>query len=329
MRAVHAKAGKYLIIRSFLDNFRSLGITSQSCALSHVGRDAISQCGYNNHTTQNGVTTMKSAISLIACAFLLGGCLETTSNDEKKDETEILEINVDPVAPMLLNSIGGLSQDYWTCTAASGDFESVFLEDGTGLYFEGETGNILNVSAQTSPFSWSENPNGVIRLQIESSESLVELQKFNFSSMFEFTVDSYEDGVFNEQNRCELIQLEVSPPLPELEADDFVTAANLQAEDAGRFFWGCVVENERVAFIFFADATGIFVFNDENGEAGVLQIADWQLNASTIEARAVTDTGGSVNLQLGNIQNGEGSFTADLTIATDSLGSTSCQLTES
>ena len=278
---------------------------------------------------RTGVTTMKSAISLIACAFLLGGCLETTSPDQKKDDIKKQEIDVAPVAAMLLNSIGGLSQDFWACTAASGDFESVFLEDGTGLYFEGDTGNILSVSAQTLPFTWSESPNGVIKLQVEGSASLVELQNFNFSSMFEFTADSYEDGVFIEQNRCVLNELQVSPPLPELEADDFVTAASIEAEDAGRFFWGCEVLNKRLAFLFFADATGIFVFNDESGEAGVLLIDDWRLNGSTIEVSAITDTGGSVNLRLDNIQNGEGSFTADLTIANDLLGSTSCQLTES
>lgn len=45
------KAGKYLITNSFLNNFRYLGNISQLCALPHVGRDAISQCGNNNHTT--------------------------------------------------------------------------------------------------------------------------------------------------------------------------------------------------------------------------------------------------------------------------------------
>lgn len=272
---------------------------------------------------------MKSAISLIACAFLLGGCLETTPPDQKDDEIKKQEVNVDPVGALLLNSIGGLSQDFWSCTAASGDFESVFLEDGTGLYFEGDTGSILNVSAQTLPFSWSESPNGVIRLQVEGSAPLVELQNFNFSSLYEFTADSYEDGVFIEQNRCVLNVLEVSPPLPQLLADDFVTATSLQAVDAGRFFWGCEVLNDRIAFMFFADATGIFVFNDVNGEAGVLLLADWQLNESTIEASAVTDAGGSFIIRLDNIQHDEGSFTADLTIATDFLGSTSCQFTES
>lgn len=254
---------------------------------------------------------MKLAIALAATAFLLGGCLEsseTKPDNVLKVETEEFVDGPGPgpgpgpvetasVADMLVNTQNraGDYQDYWDCAVVGEDddlFSVVFADNGDGVFETSEGAGAL---------SWSEATNGVLSVDIIETGDSIEWTNFDFTGLFEFTADLYQDGRLVETDSCVLTDVpEGGEDVTGVSESYFVTAQGPSSEGEEEPIWQCDFGGESIFFFFYADNTGVigFTANNEDGvpEFQARFLADWNFADGSLETFVTSDTGRLVEL---------------------------------